>query len=90
VGDYYTDVPGGQGGPGGSSSWGKILPWVGAGLSLLQAYQGAKGLSQQRKIAQQQLAQIQQERMLGRLLGQTGAAGNPFSPVYRGAFQQLT
>lgn len=65
------------------------LPYIGAGLAGLSAVQGASQQSKQNQINQEQLQQIAQQRHLGRLLGRTGASGNPFSPVYAGAFDHM-
>ena len=64
------------------------LPFVGAGLAALNVIQGAKAQGQQNRISQEQLEAIRQQQRLGRLLGRTGAVGNPFSAAYGPLFDQ--
>lgn len=63
------------------------LPFIGAGLGLINTVEGASAQGKQNKISQEQLQQIAAQQRLGRLLGQTGAVGNPFSSVYGPMFQ---
>lgn len=60
----------------------QALPYVAAGLGILNTVQGAGQQGQQEQINRQQLLSALYQQHLGKLLGEQGAVGNPFSASY--------
>ena len=63
------------------------LPFIGAGLGLINTVEGASAQGKQNAISDQQLQQAAYQQHLGRLLGMQNASGNPFGAVYAQDFQ---
>jgi len=64
-----------------------FLPILAGGLGLLSALEGSSQQGEQNQINEEQLQLARYQQHLGKLLGMTGASGNPFSSVYSPIFQ---
>ena len=65
----------------------QALPFIGAGLGVLDTVEGAISQGKQRKALQQEMDAAQAQRRLGKLLGRQGAVGNPFGQTYAPMFE---